>query len=120
MSKPTTGISGEILALYEKLVATNPNIKRKGKSTPYTSMNGHMFSFLTKEGKFALRLPTEERERFIEDYDSELCVQHGRVMKEYVVVPDDLLKQTDRLEKYFGISYNYVSSLKPKSTKKKQ
>ena len=38
------------LALYEKLVATNPKVDRKGATMPYTSLNGHMFSLLTREG----------------------------------------------------------------------
>ena len=45
------------LALYEKLVATNPKVERKGATVPYTSVNGHMFSYLSKEAKLALRLP---------------------------------------------------------------
>jgi len=36
------------LALYEKLVATNPKVERKGATMPYTSLNGHMFSLLTR------------------------------------------------------------------------
>ena len=76
------------LDLYEKLVATNPSVDRKGATTPYTSLNGHMFSFLTEEGKLALRLPAEERESFLEKYATKLCEQHGTVMKEYVEVPD--------------------------------
>ena len=107
------------LELYEKLVATNPNVRRKGKTMPYTSVNGHMFSLLDKEGKLGLRLPKEEREKFLSEYKTELFVQYGAVMKEYVVVPDDLLKKTDELKKYFELSYGYVSSLKPKPTKKK-
>ena len=31
----------EKLELYEKLVATNPDIERKGASVPYTSLNGN-------------------------------------------------------------------------------
>ena len=107
------------LDLYEKLVVTNPNVKRRGKTMPYTSLNGHMFSFLDKEGKLGLRLPKEEREEFLIEFKTELSVQYGAVMKEYVVIPDDLLKKTDELKKYFDISYEYVSSLKPKPTKKK-
>ena len=107
------------LELYEKLVATNPNVKRRGKTMPYASMNGHMFSLLDKEGNLGLRLPKEEREAFLVEFKTELSVQYGAVMKEYVVVPDDLLKKTDELKKYFDISYEYVSSLKPKPTKKK-
>ena len=50
----------ESLALYERLVATNPEVERKGATMPYTSVNGHMFSFLGKDGGVALRLPAEE------------------------------------------------------------
>jgi hypothetical protein len=32
----------ENLSLYEKLVATNPRVARKGDAMPYTSLNGHM------------------------------------------------------------------------------
>ena len=48
-----------------------------------------------------------------------LCEQHGTVMKEYVAVPDRLLKKTQELKKYFAISYAYVGSLKPKATTRK-
>ena len=40
-------------------------------------------------------------------------------MKEYVEVPDALLKKTRELRKSFDLSYAYASSLKPKATKKK-
>jgi TfoX/Sxy family transcriptional regulator of competence genes len=107
------------LALYEKLVATNPKVERKGATMPYTSLNGHMFSLLTKEGWLALRLPSEAREAFLKKYQTKLCVQYGTVMKEYVEVPDALLKKTQELRKYFDQSYAYVGSLKPKPTTKK-
>ena len=32
------------LALYEKLIATHPQIERRGAANPYTSLNGHMFT----------------------------------------------------------------------------
>jgi TfoX/Sxy family transcriptional regulator of competence genes len=108
------------LDLYEKLVATNQRVKRKGATMPYTSLNGHMFSFLAKDGKLALRLPSGERESFLVKYETELSVQHGAVMKEYVVIPDSLLERTQELKEYFDVSYEYVSSLKPKPTKKKK
>ena len=119
MSKTPTEEYANNLHLYEMLVATNPSVDRKGKTMPYTSLNGHMFSFLAKDGKMGLRLPKEERELFMSKYKTDLCIQHGSVMKEYVVVPDDILKKTQELKKYFDISYEYVTSLKPKPTKKK-
>ena len=106
------------LALYEKLIATNPAIERNGDTMPYTSLNGHMFSVLAKDGSLGLRLSKEDREEFISKYKSELMKQYGIVMKEYVVVPDGLLMNTKELKRYFDLSYAYVKSLKPKSTTK--
>lgn len=108
------------LTLYEKLAATNPNVERKGAAMPYTSVNGHMFSFLTKEGRLALRLPEEEREAFLKKYKTKLCEQHGTVLKEYVEVPEALLAKTAELKKFFDASYAYAASLKPKPAAKKK
>ncbi|NIM05590.1 MAG: hypothetical protein GTN65_08230 [Armatimonadetes bacterium] len=102
------------LELYEKVVATNPEVKRKGKTMPYTSHNGHMFSFLTKDGKLALRLTDEDREAFVKKYGTEPVVSYGAVMKEYVEIPQELLQDTDELKQYFALSYQYIGTLKPK------
>ncbi|MCP4308788.1 MAG: hypothetical protein GY788_28715, partial [bacterium] len=103
----------------EALVATNPAVKRKGATMPYTSLNGHMFSFLDKTGQMGLRLPTDDRNAFLERYQTTLCEQYGAVMKEYVSVPAALLAKTAELEPYFDASYDYVGSLKPKPTTRK-
>jgi len=110
----------EVVKLYDKLIEANPNIDRKGKTMPYTSLNGHMFSFLSKEGEMGLRLSAEDREDFIQKFDSQLMQQHGRVMKEYVSIPAAMLNDTDLLSEYLQKSYNYVSQQKPKPTKKKK
>jgi TfoX/Sxy family transcriptional regulator of competence genes len=110
----------EKLALYEKLVATNPDVPRKGDTMPYTSLNGNMFTLLTKEGTLILRLDPDNQAAFIKKYGSKLPVQYGAVMKEYVEVPDALLTKTRELKKYFDLSYAYASSLKAKPTKKKK
>jgi hypothetical protein len=104
------------LALSEKLVATNPNVELKGATVPYTSVNGHMFSYLSKEGKLELRLPPGAREAFLKKYKAKLCEAYGKLQPEYVEVPDSLLASTKELKKYFDSSYEYVSSLKPKPT----
>ena len=113
-------MASEPLELYEKLVATNPAVERKGATVPYTSVNGHMFSYLSKEGKLALRLPPEEREAFLKKYKAKLCEAYGIVQKEYVEVPDALLGKTKELQKYFDAGYQYVSAMKPKPTTKKK
>lgn len=121
MGKPASGASpSDKLALYEKLVATNPKVELKGATVPYTSLNGHMFSYLSKEGKLALRLPAAEREAFLKKYKAKLCEAYGRVQEEYVEIPDSLLASTKEIKKFFDCSYNYVSSLKPKPASKKK
>lgn len=114
MSESPIGQYKDNLKLYEKLVATNPGVERKGASMPYTSLNGHMFSFLTKKGTLALRLSAEEREKFLQNFKTGLCEQYGTVMKEYVEVPDALLKKTSECKVYFDLSFEYVGTLKPK------
>jgi len=65
-----------------------------------------------------LRLPEPERSAFLEKFETELAAQYGIVQKEYVEVPDTLLRKTATLEKYFEISFAYASTLKPKGAKK--
>jgi len=121
MAKPESGTAPpEKLALYEKLVATNPKIERKGATVPYTSLNGHMFSYLSKEGKLALRLPDAARAEFLKKYKAKLCEAYGKVQPEYVEVPDSVLASTAELKKYFELSYEYVGTLKPKPTARKK
>jgi hypothetical protein len=109
-------ISPDVLDLYDQVIASQPDVQRKGATMPYTSVNGHMFSFLTKDGHLALRLPAPERDAFLVRYGTGLCEQYGKVMKEYVEVPDRLLRNVDELAQHFRSSYAYVSSLKPKPT----
>ena len=120
MVKAAGAAYSEKLELYEKLVATNPRVERKGATMPYTSVNGHMFSVLTKAGRLALRLPAGSREAFLEKYKTRLCEQYGTVMVEYVEVPDALLSKTRELKKFFDLSYEHVSSLKAKPTTRKK
>lgn len=120
MSKTSKGVPEDKLALFDKLVDTHPDIERKGKNMPYTSMNGHMYTIMTKEGMLGIRLSKEDRAAFLEKYNTELLKNYGAVMKEYVTVPDDLLHRTDELQPYLALSHTYIKSLKPKPTTKKK
>ena len=117
MTKSTL-IRDRKLELYQKLVATLPGAVLKGDTIPYTSLNGHMYSFLSKQDELSLRLPQDEIPKFLDKYKSRLAENYGVVQKEYVVVPDELLAKSSELKKYFQISLAYISSIKPKSTSK--
>jgi len=107
------------LGVYNQLIEYLEHIERKGKTMPYTSINGHMFSFLSKEGEMGLRLSKADLDDFINEYKAELMVQHGKTMKEYVKIPSNLFNQIDILSSYLHKSLDYVSGLKPKPKKKK-
>jgi len=111
--------ASEQVILYEKLIATIPKLERKGAANPYTSMNGNMFTILHQSRTLAIRLPEDEREQFLKKYKTSLFEAYGAVMKEYVEVPDALLKKTKELQKYLELSYEYAKSLKSKPAKKK-
>jgi|SRR5271165_2460329 len=111
--------SNSRVALYDRLIATNPKIERKGDANPYTSLNGNMFTLL-HQSRLAIRLPHAQREKFLKQYKTTLFEAYGTVMKEYVAVPDDLLEKTKQLQKYLDLSYQYAQTLKPKPTKKKR
>ena len=100
--------------LYDRLIRDFPDIERKGRTIPYTSVNGHMFTMLSKEGDIGIRLPKEERESFLEKYNTDLIVSYGAVMKEYVKIPDQVLLDFEKLKDLVRISHAYVSSLNPK------
>ena len=118
-TKKRNSIAPEKFTLYEKLIATNSEIELKGAANPYTSCNGHMFTFQDRDGKVGIRLPEKEREEFLKKYKTKLIVSYGAIMKEYVEVPDDLLKKINELKPYLSKSFDYVKSLKPKPTSKK-
>ncbi len=120
MKAKSAGLShAERTALYEKLIATHPKIQSKGAANAYTSVNGNMFSLLRPSSEMALRLPADEREKFLKKYKTKLYEAYGSVMPEYVAVPDAILQKTGEMKEYLAISYEYVGGLKAKATKKK-
>ena len=120
MARAAKGPPDSKAALYDRLIATNPSIERKGATNPYTSLNGNMFTMMSADGSLAIRLPAEHREAFIEKYRTGLHEAHGTVLKEYVTVPDELLARTDELAPYLEISFQYAKTLKAKPTKRKR
>ena len=91
----------------------------KGAKNPYTSRNGHMFSFLDGDGTMALRLSDEATEEFRSRYDSGDVIQYGATMRGYSSVPAELLADTAELAGWFDKAWTWIGTLPPKPTKKK-
>ena len=110
----------EALARYQAVVdAAGSEAEMKGAKNPYTSRNGHMFSFLTPEGSMALRLSEELGEQFQDQYESGPVKQYGSVMRGYVSVPAELLANPAELAPWFDKAWDWIGSLPPKPTKEK-
>jgi hypothetical protein len=104
------------LRFYEAVIELSPEAERKGVTMPYTSRNGHMYSFLDADGTMALALPPDRQAEFIARYETHVVEQHGRIMKDFVAVPAELLEKTSELQEWFNISYEWTGMRKPKPT----
>ncbi len=104
----------EKLKIYDELVAKCPRFKRKGKTMPYTSANGYMFSLFNKDCEIGIRFSKEVQEKYMSAWPTTIYKSYGAVMKGYVLVPEKMLRDLDALAKYLDESYDYVISLEPK------
>jgi hypothetical protein len=120
MSADKAAVPAAKVASYEKLLATHPEVERKGDTNPYTSLNGHMFTHLAPPGTLAIRLGPDDVAAFLKKYKTTLFESYGVAKKDWVVVPDTLLKKTSELAPYFERSLEYVRSLKPKPSKSRK
>ena len=104
----------EMLSIYKQAINLCPDFERKGKTMPYTSANGYMFSQLNKAGEIGIRLPKEVATMFLTSYESGPFLSYGAVMREYVLVPEELLADPSLMASYLEKGYQYVMSLPPK------
>jgi hypothetical protein len=104
----------ERLKIYDNLVAKCSRFERKGKTVPYTSANGYMFSLLNKAGEIGIRFSKEVQKKYIEEFNSSIYKSYNAVMRGYVLIPDEMLKDLDNVANYLNESYDYVMSLDPK------
>ncbi len=99
---------------YDKAVVKLDHIQRKGKTSPYTSHNGHMFSILRKDAVLGIRISDEERVDFEAKFGKAEFKNSGAVLKNYVTIPQELLEETEALAGYIQKGFEYVSTFKPK------
>lgn len=104
----------ERLELYDTLIAKCPRFDRQGKTMPYTSANGHMFSLLNKDGQIGIRFSKGVQEKYLQDFGTTRFKSHGAVMNGYVLIPENMLEDLDKLAEYLNESYDYVMTLEPK------
>lgn len=108
----------ENLKVYDALVAKCPRFERKGKTMPYTSANGYMFSLFNKAGEIGMRFSKEVQQKYLNELETTLYKSYGAIMNGYILIPDKMLEDLDMLATYLNESYDYVMSLEPNKHKK--
>ncbi|MFY0642844.1 MAG: hypothetical protein JXR19_00100 [Bacteroidia bacterium] len=104
----------EKLKIYDDLVGRCPRFERKGKTMPYTSANGYMFSLLNKASELGIRFSSDKQKQYLKEFDTTNFISYGATMRGYVLIPDSMLADLDLLAEYLNESYDYVMSLEPK------
>jgi hypothetical protein len=104
----------EKLAQYDELVSKCPRFERKGKTVPYTSANGYMFSILNKDAELGIRFSSAEQKKYMQELDTTFFMSHGAKMKGYILVTESMWDEPDAIVNYLNESYDYVMTLEPK------
>ena len=104
----------EKLKVYDELVSKCSRFKRKGKTMPYTSANGYMFSLFNKAGEIGIRFSKEVQEKYMKELNTTYYKSYGATMNGYILIPDEMLGDLDNLTNYLNESYDYVMTLDPK------
>ena len=99
---------------YDAAIDIVDGVQRKGAANPYTSGNGWMATYLGKQGEVAIRLAKDDHETFLAEHDTEKPVSYGSVMKDFAVVPQDVVADAEALAAIIRRSHEHVDGLPPK------
>jgi len=119
MSKLSKEAWQKRLELYDSLIDKCPRFDRKGKTMPYTSANGYMFSLLNKAGEIGIRFSKEVQEKYLAELQTTLYTSYGATMQGYILIPEEVLEDREQTAAYLNESYDHFMSLEPNTHKKK-
>lgn len=84
MAAPKKSVPSDKAVLYDKLIATFPEVERKGPANPSTAVNRNMFTLFHQWRTLAIRLPGNEREEFLKKYKTSWFEAYGAVIERVV------------------------------------
>ena len=108
-------VTAELNSFLDEKMSSFDAVRRPMFGSACYFTNGNMFAG-THQDTIILRLSEEDR-REIQSLYSEVTPfqpMEGRVMKEYVALPESVYGQSDTLKLWLSRSYQYALSLKPK------
>ena len=108
----------ELVALFLELTRELEGIEpRKMFGYPCCFVNGNMFTGLHQEN-WVVRLDEETREKLLKKGWKQFEPMKGRVMKQYLSLPEATLKKKAEIKKMLLKSLEYAGSLPPKKKKR--
>ena len=99
---------------YDAAIDLVDGVTRKGAANPDTSGNGWMATYLGKQGEVAIRLATDDLDAFLAEHETEKPVSYGAVMKDFAIVPEDVVADAAALAAIIRRSHDHVDTLPPK------
>ncbi len=109
--------SEELIGILDQAMEKRGAERRKMFGSPCYFVNRNMMTGVHQSTLF-VRLSEDDKEWAAGEGASGFEPMKGRVMREYMVLPEEVLRNGERLDDYLDRSYEYVSSLPPKEKKK--
>jgi len=105
---------------YENLEEYPSGELRKMFGYPCSFVNNNMFTGLHEEN-WIVRLDEEDQEELMKKHGAKpFEPMQGRIMREYLALPQEIQSDQDLLNTWLEKSYKFVSSMPPKAKKKKK
>jgi TfoX/Sxy family transcriptional regulator of competence genes len=114
-------VSTELSMLLANALEGKPVQKRIMFGCPAYFVNNNMFTAMHQDN-IVIRLSEDGRTEISAKYDESEPFEpmKGRVMKEYIVIPETLYNDPDEFDFWLNQSYEYASSIPPKKKKTKK
>lgn len=111
--------SAGLVSLFEELTSELKGIEpRQMFGYPCCFINGNLFTGLHQEN-WIVRLEEKDRETLKDAGGANFEPMKGRVMKEYIAFPQEILDNPEQLREWLHKSFDFAKGL-PKKVKKKK
>lgn len=103
----------EKLKVYDEILL-EAGFKRQGKTMPFTSARGHMFTLFNKAAEMGIRFDKKTQKEYFDKYNTEQYISYNSKMQGYILITDEMLKDRDLVIRLVKESYEYICTLDPK------
>jgi len=116
---PWKKASADLIKLLEESMVNFRCDRKMMFGSPTFFVNNNMFAGVHQD-TIIMRLSEQDRQEIQSRYDEAAPFEPmaGRIMKEYVALPESLSGNNDMLQEWLNRSYEYALSLPPKEPKR--